>query len=145
MTAGEDHDTTDDTATLAHTASGGGYSLSANLPVTVNDDDTLPAVSFASSASSAGEAAGTRNVTLNLSPAPTAAATAVSYTVGGTATAGSDFSIAGSGTLSVSSGAATASIPVAITDDTADESNETVLLTLTPGGGYPWGARTAIL
>ena len=138
--AGEDPDTTDDTATLTHTASGGGYSVTASLAVTVNDDDTLPVVSFASSSSSASEAAGTRNVTVNLSPAPTAATTSLSYTVGGTATAGSDFSIAGSGRLSVSSGAATASIPVAITDDTADESNETVLLTLTPGSGYTVGS-----
>ncbi len=143
VAAGEDADTTDDTATLTHTASGGGYSVTASLAVTVTDDDTLPVVSFASSSSSAGEAAGTRNVTVNLSPAPTAATTSLSYTVGGTATAGSDFSIAGSGTLSVSSGATTASIPVAITDDTADESNETVLLTLTAGSGYTLGSPSS--
>ena len=140
VTAGEDDDTANDTATLTHTASGGGYSVAASLAVTVTDNDTLPVVSFASSSSSAGEAAGTRNVTVNLSPAPTAATTTVSYTVGGSATAGSDFSIAGSGTLSVSSGATTASIPVAITDDTAEESNETVLLELTAGSGYTVGS-----
>ena len=139
VTAGEDDDTANDTATLTHTASGGGYSVTANLVVTVTDNDTLPVVSFALPSSSAGEAAGTRNVTVNLSPAPTAATT-VSYTVGGSAAAGSDFSISGSGTLSVSSGATTASIPVAITDDTADESSETVLLELTAGSGYTVGS-----
>ncbi len=96
VTAGEDDDTANDTATLMHTASGGGYSVTASLPVTVIDNDTLPVVSFALPSSSAGEAAGTRNVTVNLSPAPTAATT-VSYTVGGSAAAGSDFSISGSG------------------------------------------------
>ena len=142
VTAGEDADTTNDTATLTHTASGGGYSVTATLAVTVTDDDQLPVVSFASLSTSAGEDAGTRNVTVNLSPAPTAAIT-VNYTVGGTATAGSDFSISSSGTLSVASAAATAPIPVSITDDTADEDNETVLLTLTMGTGYTVGSRNS--
>ena len=142
VTAGEDADTANDTATLTHTASGGGYSVTATLAVTVTDDDQLPVVSFASPSSSAGEDAGTRNVTVDLSPAPSAAIT-VSYTVGGTATADSDFSISGSGTLSVASGTTTATIPVAITDDTADEDNETVVLTLlmTTCSGYTLGSR----
>ncbi len=140
VSAGDDADLTNDTATLTHTASGGGYSVTAPLVVTVTDDDQLPVVSFASSSSSAGEGSGTRNVTVDLSPAPAAAIT-VSYTVGGTATAGSDFSISGSGTLSVASGATMATIPVAITDDTADESNETVVLTLATGSGYTLGSR----
>ena len=42
--AGQDDDAANDTATLTHTASGGGYvSISAGLPVTVTDDDE-PAV-----------------------------------------------------------------------------------------------------
>ena len=142
VTAGEDPDTANDTATLTHTASGGGYSVAASLAVTVTDNDTLPVVSFALPSSSAREAAGTHNVTVNLSPSPTAATT-VSYTVGGSAVAGSDFSISGSGTLSVSSGATTASIPVAIIDDTADESSETVLLELTAGSGYTVGSANS--
>ena len=138
VTAGQDPDITDDTATLTHAASGGGYSVSADLAVTVTDDDTRPEVSFELPSSSAREDDGTHNVTVNLSPSPTAAIT-VSYTVGGTAT-GSDFSISGSGTLSVASGATTATIPVVITDDAADESSETVLLTLTAGSGYTVGS-----
>ena len=123
VTAGEDPDLTDDTATLTHAASGGGYSVTADLAVTVTDDDQLPVVSFASSSSSAGEAAGTRDVTVDPSPSPPAAIT-VTYTVGGTATVGSDFSISGSGTLSVASGVTTATVPVAITDDTAEEQRD---------------------
>ncbi len=142
VTAGEDADTTNDAATLTHAASGGGYSVSADLAVTVTDDDQLPVVSFASSSSSAGEAAGTHDVTVALSPSPTAAIT-VGYTVGGTATAGSDFSISGSGTLSVASGATTATVPVAITDDTAEEGGETVVLTLTAGSGYTVGSANS--
>ena len=141
VTAGEDPDLTDDTATLTHAASGGGYSVSADLAVTVTDDD-LPVVSFTSSSSSAGEGSGTLDVTVSLSPAPTAAIT-VGYTVGGTATAGSDFSISGSGTLSVASGATTATVPVAITDDAEEESGETVVLTLTAGSGYTLGSTNS--
>ncbi|MXW41461.1 MAG: hypothetical protein F4Z75_10065, partial [Synechococcus sp. SB0668_bin_15] len=43
VTAGQDDDTTDDSATLIHTASGGGYgSLTGNVSVRVKDDDTTP-------------------------------------------------------------------------------------------------------
>ena len=42
VTAGEDDDGVDDTATLTHTASGGGYAgKTATLPVTVEDDDAV--------------------------------------------------------------------------------------------------------
>ena len=99
------------------------------------EPEPTPVAAFASASQSTGEGAGTRNVTVNLSPTPTSALT-LSYRVGGTATAGSDFSIVGSGTLSVLSGATTATIPVAITDDSTQESSETVILTLTSGNGY---------
>ncbi len=94
-----------------------------------------PVASFASASSSAGEAAGTHNVTVNLGPAPTSDIT-LTYTVSGTATKGNDFSISGSGSLSVPLGATTAIIPVTMIDDSADESNETVILALTSGNGY---------
>ena len=42
VTAGEDDDAVDDEVTLAHTASGGDYgSVTEDLPVTVDDDDTV--------------------------------------------------------------------------------------------------------
>ena len=97
--------------------------------------DNEAGVSFAAASQSASEGSGTRNVTVNLSPAPPSAIT-VNYTVGGTATAGSDFTIANSGTLSVSGGATTATIPVAIVDDGVEDSDETVVLTLVGGQGY---------
>ncbi|MDE0647180.1 MAG: hypothetical protein OXI08_03820, partial [Cyanobacteria bacterium MAG IRC4_bin_6] len=40
VTAGEDSDAANDTATLVHTASGGGYDLTANVAVAVTDNDT---------------------------------------------------------------------------------------------------------
>ena len=101
--------------------------------LTIVDDD--PRVSFVSASQSVGEGSGTHNVEVRLSPAPTTDVT-VTYTVGGTATAGSDFTIASSGTVTVLAGATTATIPVTLIDDTAPESNETVVLTLAASGGY---------
>ena len=60
---------------------------------------------------------------------------------------GSDYSISGvttdSGMVSVSSGVTTATIAVAITDDSAEENSETVVLTLTGGSGYTVGSPSA--
>ena len=101
-------------------------------------------MSFASASSSAAESAGTRNVTVNLSPAAPSGGLTVSYSVAGTATAGNgnDFTIQNSGTISVTASATTATIPVAINDDNTVESSETVILTLTNGTGYTLGNTT---
>ncbi len=117
-------------------------SASASATVIINDDDgpAQPAASFAAASSSAAEDAGTRNVTVNISPAPSGSLT-LGYSVGGTAT-GSDFSIQNSGTLPVAAGTTTVNIPVVINDDTADEENETVILTLTGDTGYSLGTPT---
>ena len=113
----------------------------------VNDADVPaaePAASFASATSSSAEDAGMHKVMLHLAPAPSGGLT-LSYTVDGTATAGSDkdFTIQGSGTLSVAAGATTAALPVGLQDDAAVEGDETVVLTLTDGTGYTLGATTA--
>ncbi len=107
---------------------------------------TDPGASFASGSSSAAEDAGTRDVTVNLSPGPEAELT-LRYTLSGTATGGSDYTIAGvtgsSGTVAVAAGQTSASVPVAITDDNAEEGAETVVLTLAAGDGYTVGSPAA--
>ncbi len=125
---------------------GTGYVASQGAGVTVRDnDDPIPAAYFRSASSSAAENAGTRNVTVNLSPAAPSGGLTLSYSVTGTATAGNgnDFTIQNSGTLSVAAGATTASIPVAINDDSIAESAETVILTLAGGTGYTLGSPGA--
>ena len=99
-----------------------------------------PAVAFDRASQDAPESAGTRNVRVNLSPAPQSDLT-LNYSVGGTATAGSgnDFTIASSGSVAVPSGANNVNIPVAIRDDRVDENDETVILTLTRSASYTVG------
>ncbi|MCY4174075.1 MAG: fibronectin type III domain-containing protein, partial [Cyanobacteria bacterium MAG CAR3_bin_5] len=106
--------------------------------VTILDDDA-PRVSFAAASSTVAESGGTQNVAVAISPAPTAEIT-VSYTVGGTAVEDTDFSITGSGTVTVPANTGSVNIPVAITDDNVDENGETVILTLSSGTGYNVGS-----
>ena len=100
---------------------------------------------FAQAAQSAEEDAGTVNVTVNLSPAA-GGPIAVSYTLSGTATRGTDYAITGvtgnSGTVTIPAGATSVNIPVAITDDSIAEQPETIILTLTAGDGYTLGTTT---
>ena len=142
----------DDAETVILTLTGGtGYTLGSpkahTLTITDNDGPppAQPAASFDSATSSAAENAGTHNVTVNLSRVAPSGGLALTYTVGGTATAGNgnDFTIQNSGTLSVAAGADSATIPVAITDDSIDDDAETIILTLTGGTGYTLGSPKA--
>ena len=103
-----------------------------------------PEVQFASASAELGEAAGTHDVTVNLSPAPSSGIT-LRYTLSGTATRGTDYRISGvsndMGTISVAAAATSATIPVAIVDDDSEEPDETVILTLEGDSGYTLGNR----
>ena len=129
----------DETVVLTLAASGGYHVVSPGthtLTIRANDG---PTASFASASQSAGEGSGTHDVEVRLNPAPTTNIT-LGYTVGGTATAGSDFTIASSGTVTVLAGATTATIPVTVIDDSAQEGSETVVLKLTGSAGYKVGS-----
>ncbi len=137
--------------TVVLTLNGGtGYTVGSTsvhtLTIADNDDPppSAPVVQFASASSSASEDDGTHNVTVNLSTAAPSGGFKLGYSVSGTATAGSgnDFTIQNSGTLSVSAGDITATIPVAIRDDSTNESAETVVLTLNGGTGYTVGSTS---
>ena len=115
------------------------------LTITDNDVAEQPSLIFISPYSNAGEDAGVHEVFVDLrNPAPFDGIT-LSYTVSGTATAGSgnDFTIQNSGTVSVLGGATGAAIPIAINDDSSEESPETVILTLTASAGYTLGDATS--
>ena len=137
-TAGDDADEPDGSVTVT-VMNKEGYAVGASGSgtVAIRDDDEA-SVSFASASQSVGEGSGTHNVEVRLSPAPATDTTFI-YTVDGTATAGSDFTIADSGTLSVPKGTTTATIPVTIIDDSVEDGGETVVLKLTAGNGYAVG------
>ena len=118
------------------------YTDGNGLPYTVPTEPLGPVApagtataSFASPSATVAEGIGTHQVAVNLSP-PAPSAFTLHYRVGGTATAGSDFTISNLGTVQVAEGAASAGIPVSIIHDQGEESNETVVLTLEADTGY---------
>ena len=137
----DDSVTESDETVILTLTSGNGYTVSnpSVHTLTISDNDSTSA-SFALSASSADEDAGTHNVTVNLSSTAPSGGLTLGYRVTGTATSGNDFTIENSGTLSVAPGATTATIPVVISDDSTPETAETVILTLTGGTGYMLGS-----
>ena len=112
-----------------------GLTVSDTFEIAVTDP--TPVVSFATSSATAEEDAGSIEVTLNLNPAPTANIT-IDYSVTGSADQ-DDYTVPGS--VDVSAGASTVTIPIDITDDDEYESSETVVLTLSEGTGYTRGSR----
>jgi hypothetical protein len=116
--------------------------------LTIVDNDTTPSVLFSAATYSAGEAAGTTNLTVNLSAASATPVTVNYATVdGGSATEGADYTAA-SGTLTFNPGETSKSLPVAILQDTLDELDETVNVALSAPTnatlGTPFGATLTI-
>lgn len=98
---------------------------------TINDDEGLPTVAFASATSSAAEGITSVGIPIAVSQISGQDVT-VTYTLsGGTATLnGVDHDLA-SGTTTIRAGTLTGSVPFSVINDTADELDETVVLTLT--------------
>ena len=113
----------------------------------IQDNDALhvgtnvrPLVTFAQISQRVGEDVGSRDVTVNLSPAPAGDMT-ILYQVSGTAQEGdaADFTISNSGSLSVAANSSSVSIPVVVRNDADDEADETVVLLLKSAGAYHVG------
>ena len=96
---------------------------------TITDDDPLPSVSFALAASSTAETANAQ-LTVSLS-AVSGRAVSVNYSVtGGTANVADATVVGAPGTLTFAPGQTTKTIDVTVVDDTLDEADETVVVTL---------------
>jgi len=95
--------------------------------ITITDDDSAPSLSV--NDISADEDASSGTFTVSLSAASGKDITVDYTTSDGTATAGSDYT-ATSGTLTISAGDSSGTVPVTITDESIYEGNETVTLTL---------------
>lgn len=104
-----------------------GVSVSATILAT---DDT---------ATEASTTTGTFTVTLS---SPSIGTTTINYSVGGTATSGSDFNTL-SGSVDITDGNTTGTITVIPIDDFVNESDETVVVTLATGSGYTIGSPSS--
>jgi hypothetical protein len=127
-------------------ATGGTILLSTAAQLTIVDDDTAGEVQLEQAAYSVAEGTPTATIIVTRSGGA-ASGVAVSYATGnGSATAGSDY-VAKTGTLVFAAGETSKSFTVSIINDTLDESDETVNLTLSnPTGGATLGAHnTAVL
>ncbi len=94
---------------------------------------STPNLSFSGTAASVGESASSVNMPITLSAAATSAVT-VNYTVSGTATSSTDFTISSgnsSGAITISAGASSGNIVASIVDDVGVESAETIIVTIT--------------
>jgi len=125
---------------------GGALGNLSTAVLTIVDDDTAGTVQFSSATYSVNE--NTASVTITVTrTGGTASGVTVNYaTSDGTATAGSDYT-AKSGTLTFRAGVAQKTFTIPIINDTLDESDETVNLTLSdPTGGATLGTPdTAVL
>ncbi|WP_304523531.1 bluetail domain-containing putative surface protein, partial [Cyanobium sp. Copco_Reservoir_LC18] len=135
-------------------ATGSGYAIGTTGAVTgtITNDEvapvTLPSISLALSPAAV-EENGTANLVYTFTRSgSTSAALSVNYTVGGSATNGSDYTgISSAGTtktVTFAAGSATAVVTVDPTADTTVEANETVALTLATGSGYTIGTTGAV-
>ena len=101
---------------------------------TITVNDSSPVVDFELTSSSWLESVSTKALTVDLS-AVSGQNVTVDYTVTGTATgSGTDYTLA-NGTLTINAGASTGTINISsIIDDSIDEANETVIVTLSNPG-----------
>nr|NCS59516.1 calx-beta domain protein [Microcystis aeruginosa G11-04] len=126
-------------------ATGTGYTVGTTTAVTgtiTNDDVTLPSITLAVSPTSVTEDGTSNLIYIFMRTGDTTNPLTVNYTVGGTATNGTDYtSIPTSVTFAANS--ATATVTVDPTADTTVEPDETVALTLATGTGYTVGTPDA--
>ncbi len=97
--------------------------------ITINDNDTPSTVNFASDSQIVSEAASSVSVLVGLNRASGLDIT-VPYTVTGTATPEIDHALASSGNVIIPKGSTSTTITFNIVDDSLDEDDETVIITM---------------
>ena len=109
---------------------------------TITDNDSAPAIDFNTTSSNGAESVSSKAITVDLSAASSQNVT-VDYALTGTATgSGTDYTLA-NGTLTINSGTTSGTITIAsIVNDSLDEDNETVILTLSNPSNATLGTDT---
>ena len=108
--------------------------------LTIRDDDSPPVIEFNLTNSSDSGANSSKSITVNLS-AVSGKDVTVDYVVTGTATgSGTDYALA-NGTLTIAAGSTSGTITIEnIADDSLDEQNETVIITLSNANNATLGS-----
>ena len=132
VAADEDDDTTNDSATLTHTANGGGYnSVTGNVAVIVTDDDS-PSVTLSVSAASITEGGSALTLTAVRSEANTSGDTLsfpIRVKAAGTTAQPADYT-ALAANIGILNNASSGVTTFAVTNDSADEPPEKVVVEL---------------
>jgi hypothetical protein len=125
-------------------AAGTGYTVSAtnSTTVTINDDESVPVATISATDAIASEpGSNTGTFTVSLNPVSSVAAT-VNFSVGGTATSGTDYTAIGTSIL-IPANTASATITLTPSDDAVYDGDETVIVTLASGTGYTIGTPSS--
>ena len=111
---------------------------------TINDNDNAPVVEFNNTSSNDAESVSSKAITVDLSAASSQDVT-VNYVVTGTATgSGTDYTLA-DGIATIPANATSTTITIGnIVDDSLDELNETVIVTLSNPNNATWVAKLFI-
>ncbi|AKV70102.1 beta strand repeat-containing protein [Microcystis panniformis] len=134
----------DETVALTLTA-GTDYTIGTTTPVTgtiTNDDLILPSITLAISPSSVTEDGTSNLIYIFIRTGDTTNPLTVNYSIGGTATNGTDYTLLPT-SVTFEANSAIATVIVDPTADTIVESDETVILTLAAGTGYTIGTPNA--
>jgi subtilisin family serine protease len=120
-----------------------GSPSSATVSIADNDEPPppLPTVNVTASDASASESGGTGRFTVSRNGSTSASLT-VRYTMSGSAQNGTDYQTL-SGSVTIASGSSSANITVMPIDDSVDENNETVILTLSANSAYTVGSPSS--
>ena len=141
----------DETVVLTGSAPSALNLTAGTATLTITDNDSAPtAVTLAVSPSSAAESASATNITVTASLTGSQRSESTAVTVsqtGGTATSGTDYATISNFTVTIAAGASsgTATLSFDPTEDTLDESDETVVLTGSAPSALSLTAGTATL
>ncbi|HEX8151439.1 MAG TPA: Calx-beta domain-containing protein [Pyrinomonadaceae bacterium] len=142
------HDTLDEpdeTVNLTLSNPGGGATLGpqGTAVLTITDNDDQPTLQFSPATYTVGEGAGSATITVTRTGGTNAVTVSYATSTGGTAAAGSDYTAIAAATLTFAEGETSKTFDVSVSDDTLDEPDETVNLTLSsPGGGATLGSQS---
>ena len=107
----------------------------------INDDDPTPTVAFSATSSSGAESVTSVSILVSLSAASGQTVTVAYAVTGGTASSGTDFTLA-NGTLTFNAGTTSQNISLTVNNDTIDEADETIQITLSSPTNATLGANT---